>query len=291
MAATGVEERDHAFSFQTAAMPLGAVVGSLLGGFLPGLVSRALAIPLDRPAPYRYPLVLVGVVYVIGLFATIATREVSTEQGQQATSRSGASRAGYLPLALIGLMGLVMALRVTGERAANTFFNVYMDAGLGVSTSLIGTLAAGTQLVAGAAVLAMPLLAERWGKERVIGIGSVAVAFALLPLALIPHWAAAGAGYLGASVLAGIVTAAIFVYGQGLVPPSWHAVMSGAIWMGVGIGGAAIVIGGGRIIATSGYAALFLIAAGITAVGGLLFWSYFRVPRGELARAPKNSPP
>jgi hypothetical protein len=53
--------------------------------------------------------------------------------------------------------------------------------------------------------------------------------------------------------------------------------------MGMGIGGAAIVIGGGRMITALGYRSLFLTAAALTAAGGLLFLGYFRVPRGELA--------
>jgi predicted MFS family arabinose efflux permease len=185
-------------------------------------------------------------------------------------------------------MGLVMALRATGQWAALTFFNVYLDAALAVPTRRIGSVMAIAQLVMGAAVLAMPLMAERWGRERVIGFGTIAQALALLPLALIPHWAAAGAGYLGVNVVAGIVATAILVYGQELVAPSWRAVMSGAVWMGVGTGAAAIGLGGGRIIASHGYSTLFLLAAAVTALGGLVFWSYFRKPRGELARAPTD---
>jgi Na+/melibiose symporter-like transporter len=270
-------------------MPLAAVAGSLVGGVLPGTFSGALGVPLGRPAPYRYPLLLVGLFFLIGLLVTLATRKVRREQERRTTSQADdpatdQSRAGALPLALLGTLGVVMALRTTGEWAANTFFNVYMDAGLHAPTLLIGRVAAAVQLVAGFATLAMPILVGRWGKERVIGLGSVAVALSLLPWALIPHWAAAGVGYMGAIAVATIVTAAIFVFGQELVSPHWQAVMSGVVWMGMGVGGAAIVIGGGHLIERYGYASVFLTAAAVTAVGGLLFLAYFRVPRGELGR-------
>jgi len=35
-----------------------------------------------------------------------------------------------------------------------------------------------------------------------------------------------------------------------------------------------------------GYRTLFLVAAGLTLAGALIFFAYFRVPRGELARVP-----
>jgi hypothetical protein len=35
------------------------------------------------------------------------------------------------------------------------------------------------------------------------------------------------------------------------------------------------------MIAALGYRSIFLMGAGITAIGALLFWAYFRVPRGE----------
>jgi hypothetical protein len=42
-------------------------------------------------------------------------------------------------------------------------------------------------------------------------------------------------------------------------------------------------LAGGFAIATVGYTSLFLLAAGLIAFASLLFWVYFRVPRGELA--------
>ena len=58
MAVTGDQERDHAFSLQSALWPLAAFVGSLIGGALPVFWSRVLALSLDHPAPYRYTLLV-----------------------------------------------------------------------------------------------------------------------------------------------------------------------------------------------------------------------------------------
>jgi MFS family permease len=183
-------------------------------------------------------------------------------------------------------MVVVMLLRSTGEWASNVFFNVYLEAGLHASPVLIGTLVAIGRLIAGIAALSMPLFVNRWGKERVIGWGTIGIALSLLPLALIPHWGAAEIGFIGAIALAAVVGSAYFVYGQDLVSSGWQAVMSGVIWMGNGLGGAFIVIAGGRIITAFGYSSFFLTAAILTAASGLLFLGYFRKPRGEFARRP-----
>jgi hypothetical protein len=43
-------------------------------------------------------------------------------------------------------------------------------------------------------------------------------------------------------------------------------------------------LGLGRTVVL-GYQRFFFVAAALTASGGLLFWAYFRVPRGELAHS------
>ena len=60
--------------------------------------------------------------------------------------------------------------------------------------------------------------------------------------------------------------------------------MSGAVNMAFGLSFSAMALGGGYLIGALGYRSLFLTGAGLTAAGALLFWAYFRVPRGELGR-------
>jgi hypothetical protein len=280
MGVTGAAERDHVFAMQAGLMPLAGFIGSLVAGFLPGIFSRILTIPEDHPAPYRYPLFFIGGLFFIGILVIRTTNEVRLKEEQ-----ASVSKAGPLPLVLISLMGGVMLLRMTGEWAPSIFFNVYMDTELHASTILIGSLVAVSRLLAGGTALMTPLLVKRWSKERIIGGGTLGIALSLVPLALLPHLGAAGIGFIGAITLTFMVNAAFFVYGQELVTPSWQAIMSGAIWVGMGIGGSSILIGGGRIITAFGYRSLFLTAAGLTAAGGLLFLGYFRVPRGEFTRS------
>jgi len=279
MGSTTPEERDLAFSVSSALSALAGFVGSVVAGFLPGFLSRALNVSLDQPAPFRYPLFLVSALYMIMILVLLATKEVAVGQTQEAVSEEGPA-----PFALIALMALVRLFWSTGDWAPNVFFNVYMDAVLHAPTSLIGSLAAVGKLMGGAAALAMPLLVARWGRERTIGWGTLALALSLVVLVLVPQWGAAGIGFIAARALISLLNPTFNVYGQEIVSPSWRAVISGATWMAMGLGASSIAVGGGYIVAALGYPSLFLTAAGLTGVGAILFWAYFHVPRGQLAR-------
>lgn len=278
MSATGPEERSHAFSTQLALEPLAGFVGSLTGGFLPGLVAPVLGVPLEDPAPYRYPLYLSALLLVPALLALPGMREAGARREQKRVAEGSPA-----PCTLIAIVALVVVLRLAGHATATTFINLYLDAGLSVPTSLIGVLKAVGQLLAVPAALTTPLLVARWGNHRVIFVGSLALALSMLPLVLIPHWAAAGLGFMGVCALFALTTAPIRVFSQELVQPSWRGAMSGAVMTAAGLSASGTAMAGGYMISALGYPSLFLMGLAATAGGALLFWAVFRVPRGELA--------
>jgi len=279
MGATDPEERDHAFSVQAALWPLAGFAGSLVGGLLPGLFARVSGIAVGQPAPYRYSLLTAALLLIPGVLALWATREVHIEQ-----TRERAAKREAAPYGLIVLMVLVGVLRVAGEFGVRSFFNVYLDADLRVPTAQIGTLMAVGQLLSVPAALAMPMLTARWGQGRTIALGALGVALSLLPLALIPHLGAAALSFIAMVALASIVRPAFTVYSQELVTPTWRPVMSGATNLAAGLGAGAMMLAAGYVVTALGYRSFFTIPAGLIATGALLFWAYFRVPRGELAR-------
>jgi len=254
----------------------------MFAGFLPGLFSKFLGVLSSQPDAFRYSMWLVTALYGIGYLSLFATQEgqVDQEQKQAAEPKS----AELLPFGLILVIGMVSLLRSTGEMGPTAFFNVYLEIELLANPILIGTLVAVCRLITGLASLAMPFFVERWGKEMIIGWGIMGLAISILPLALIPHWSAAEIGFIGALAISSVVVAALTVYSQELVSPRWHPIMAGAIWMGIGIGGSFISIAGGSIITFYGYNIFFLTAATLTAMGGILFLSYFRKPRGEFVQ-------
>lgn len=273
MEVTGPAERDHVFSVQAALWPLAGFIGSLIGGFLPGLFASVLDISAGQPSAYAYPLILAAATLFLAAFALSRTRtdqergKVATAAGVEALDVGGIA----LPLGLIGFLGLVVLLAGTGEGAARSFFNVYMDDGLGISTVRIGTLTALAQFLGITGALGMPLITQRWGHRRTFIWGSVGMAASLLPLALLPRLAAAGIGYIAMMTLASLVRPALSVYLMDAVPQGWRPTMSAVTNMGLGLSWAGISAGGGFIITALGYPAFFLLSAAVTVVGVFVF--------------------
>jgi MFS family permease len=286
MDSTGPEERSYAFSVQMALSPLAAFAGSLLAGFLPGVFASLLGVSLEVSAPYRVTLGLAALLLIPGVLVLLRTRSVETEPAQESTGRVPGAQANRAPYALIALMAMVMAFRFGGWGTTTAFYNVYLDDGLGVSTALIGAVSAVAQLLAVPAALAAPLLAATWSNSRVIVWGALGTALCMLPLALIPFFPVAGLGFVGATVMFWVTTGPIRVFSQELVAPRWRTAMASVFMLGAGLAYSGTSLAGGVLIVSVGYRVLFLVASGMIATGAVLFWAYFRVPRGELARAP-----
>jgi len=100
------------------------------------------------------------------------------------------------------------------------------------------------------------------------------MAVSLLPLAIVPHWSAAGIGFMGVIALSSIRDPALNVYAMEVVSPAWRTAMSGAVMMAQGLSFSAVALGGGYAITTLGYRSPFLTGACLTAMGALLFWAY-----------------
>jgi MFS family permease len=281
MGATGESERNHAFSLRIALDPIAVSAGGLVGGLLPGGFARLMGATLADPAPYRASLLLAALLLVPGVFALLTTRSSRTDQ----IERPRVTARGATPYGLIALIALVVLLRYAGRATVKTFFNVYLDDGLHLGPAQIGALSAVGQALSIPAVLATPVLMERWGKERTLVLSLLGMALAQLPLALLPYWTAAGISFMLITALFSITTATVRIYSQVIVAPSHRSAMSSVSMMAEGLIGFGMALGGGYAIVALGYPALFLASATLTAAGGLVFWSCFRVPRGEIVRA------
>lgn len=281
-AAAAPEERTHAYSVRMASSTVAGFVGSLFGGTLPGLLAPILHVPLDHPAPYRYSLLGAAILCIPAVLALLAMRGAHLTPHRQAhrspLSQFAAGGSDKVPWAPLAAMAVVMVLLAAGTGTSRTFFNVYLEDGLRMSTATIGIIFAAIQLASVPASLAMPLLAQRWGTYRTVVWTSLGSAISMLPLALIPHWAAATFGRLGVYALSSLSDPALSVYQMEAVHPRWRGVMSGISSMALGLSWTALAFSGGYMIAALGYRALFLLAAALNVGGTLLFWACFRGP-------------
>jgi len=279
---TRPQERNHVFSIQSAFWSLAAFAGSLIAGFLPAYFARLLGNSLDQPAPYRFPLLLAGFMLIPALWAVLQMR---TDPGQSVPASDDAHRnANHAPTTIYGLillMALVRLLQVAGAGVVMTFFNVYMDAGLHVPTAQIGLVVATGRFLAVLAALITPILMTRWGAAQLAIWASFGVALALLPLAYVPTWGAAGLGYMGAIAFTSIRYPAFLLYIMDLTPAAYRSAMSGAGETAAGLSFAIMSLAGGYLIASQGYQNLFLLGAAETVFGTLIFWGYLQWRRGR----------
>ena len=206
-----------------------------------------------------------------------AQRPPPRAERRRATDSERAAQGALF--ALIFLLAFTALLRSAGEGAARTFINVYLEVDLAASPARIGVLLAAGQVAAGPAALIAPALAARVGKVPVIVVTGLLTTAAMVILASVPHWAAAGLGFTLVVGLRTITQSVSAVLHMEIVPASRRTVTSGVVAMAMGF--MSISVGGGYLIPTIGFPSFYLLATAITAVSALIFWLSFRIPRGE----------
>jgi MFS family permease len=288
VALTSTHERAHAFAISGVAAQVSGVAGSLIAGFMPGIFAQWFALSLESATPYRYALYVPPLLYLLVLPAIWSVQEAPAQRREQAMTSTGVPTpvTTGAPRMLFFAMALVTVLIVMAENAVFTFFNVYMDAGLQVSTVTIGFVISLAQVAAIPATLAAPLLVARLGNFRLLLTGTLSVIFGALLVAFAGHWVLVALGYGAVVVLTRILEPMRTIYHQEIVATEWRSPMAGVATMSEKIGKAAIVAAGGFLIVWIGYQGMFTVAALLTLCGVTFFWAYFRLPSRKPISAP-----
>lgn len=293
LGATTDSQQNHAFSIQSAMISSAAFVGSMAGGILPGLFARMWGLSLETATPYRYPLLIAGITINFGILALFLASEQHATKPQHSlpaqprrlypsffrVPRFNRQQWRNLDRDFLKLMVVVSSIRIfqiMGMAVLMTFFNVYMDDGLGAPTEQVGILTGLGRLLAVPVVLTMPLLSARWGNRDLSTVASFSAVLFLLPVAFIPTWWAAGLGYMGVMAGSSIRYTSFLIYIMAMIKPEQRSLMSGINEMTAGFGFAIMALVGGYVIVNQGYQTLFLLGAGLTFVGTAIFWGYFR---------------
>jgi MFS family permease len=285
VAATGPAERPHAFALLTAMPPMAGFAGAIVSGLLPEWVAGMLGLPLTDPTPFALLLALSGVVLVPGILAQMKTQERPVARPPPRTRARGGDAAHGIVLVIL-FLGLTALLRMAGESAARNFVNVYLEVELGQTPARIGLLVAFGQLVAGPAALAGPMVAARTGKVAAIAVSTLISAVSLAAMAVIPHWAVAGLGFILALGTRSMTQSMASVLHMEIVPAHWRGVTSAVVAMSMGTGFTSMAFAGGYLIPAFGFGGLYGLAAAVVASSAAVFWLYFRVPRGEYRGGP-----
>ena len=263
--------RNQIFPLQSAVMALMALLGSIVAGAGPGIIAGWTGATLADAAPYRAMLWLVPALHATSslLFAR-ASPAAPVARLTEATV--GAAR----PTALLALLGVIVFLQTAGEGAVRAFFNVYLDADLGVAPQTIGAIMGGAQLLPIAAALATPRLLARWGTPGTLGFGSLGVLLALVPLIAVPGLGVAAGGFAVVLAMAAVNNPARNIFSQEIVGAPWRTTGAAVLTIGMALGWASSAAAGGFIIATVGFDGLFSLSAALAALAALLALGYRR---------------
>lgn len=274
MGATTDEGRGHAFALQQAVIAVTAFAGSVVAGWLPGVIAGRMGVTDAAAAPYRYALWAAPAVFLMAGLLISGTRRV--EPVARGVTGPATPRA---PVAILVMVGLLVFLQTVGDGAGRSFFNLYLDDGLEVGTASIGALAGIARLLPVVAALAAPVLFRRRGVPGAFRLALVVLVGALALLGLVPNMWAASAALMGVMASAAVSEPARSILSQAAVAPSERGAMSAMVTMGTGLGWASTAAVGGYVIARAGYDTLFLLGAACVVAALGLFAAFCRLGR------------
>jgi MFS family permease len=277
VATTPPEHLRSAYALREALMGFASLVGLVLAGLLPEGFALLLGISTATPAPYRYGL---AVSFVLGALAVfLVTRTGSLVYSRPATS----GRRGQAPWGPIILLLICGFLNQGGVASCRVFTYAYMDTAFGMPTSAIGIINGIGMGCAVFAALNSTRLARRFGSGRAMTIASVALVLDLLLMAFVPHWLAASVGTIGVLALFSLWMPAYQTLQMEFAGPGQRGVVSGAGFMALGLGFAAMSLLGGQLAASIGYTPLFLLGAGmaLSSAALMLYVHRLRLRRGD----------
>ncbi len=290
--------KDHprVFAASFAAMSLGGILGSSLGGFVP---SMNLAGVTDAVGNYRVALLVGAALAVVGAIVMVAARErkknvsprpdsdsmPSATAATDLTSELPASRPGVGRE--IAAMAIATALLNVPTALLTVFFNVYLHEEIGAPTQAIGLIYAIGAAVMVPLGLAGPRIGARYGALRVIATTRFVSGFVVLLPAMVTSLGGGGAAFVFRSGLVGLAQPLDSAFVMGRMPRHLRAHVSAIRNMSLDISWAVTSIVAGFVVIRWGYRPIFYIGAICTVASAMVYYAVFR----DATARPHDEPP
>lgn len=273
MAATSSGERGYAFSLQAALTALITIVGSLVAGWLPGVLAVWMDTTLDgspmSAAPYRLALWLAPASFVLAALFFGAMRPVEI-----AVTKEGSAQRSGAPIALFLFFTVMVFLAACGEGAVRSFFTLYLDGELHVATAQIGAAMGLAQMLPVFMALLTPLLMARLGTGMTLAAATVACALSITLIGVVSQWMIATVALMGLQATIAVINPTRNLFSQEIVSARWGTTTSALATIGVALGWAVAAALGGYAIAAVGYRVFFLACSSLVMASALLLLLY-----------------
>ena len=142
---TAGREHINVLSVESAAFSISAFTGSLLGGFLPTWLGAFLNVGSESPVPYRIAFLLTTILLIPpvlimwGTDSNVIRVDTTVKKPEpNESNRVDISGPARVFVIFVIVMTLVRIIQSAGMNTSFTFFNVYFDEELNISTGLIG---------------------------------------------------------------------------------------------------------------------------------------------------------
>jgi MFS family permease len=164
--ATAPEYRAQAYALKWLFFTIGSSVGALAAGVIPEGIQRGIG-TTERDA-YWVTLFLLAALDAaqVGIFRRAPIRDL----GHRMTRAGGHHVPISLLIGSLILFGLAEALFGFGYNSIRPFMSLFLTEGEGLSSGMAGLVIASTAIVAAIGALLMPVLAERIGNARALGV-------------------------------------------------------------------------------------------------------------------------
>ncbi len=275
---SSVEERAHLFSVNAAVWTVSGVVGSFFGGSMPILWSRLVGSAPDSFAIYRLTLLSALVLLTISIypFYVMQDRHLSRQPPQPKRARFMLPSKDLLIRLLIpeAILGLGAGLIIP-------FLNIYFVRHLGASAAAVGNIFSVMSLMTTAAILAAPLLEERYGTVKAVVYTRLLSVPLLLTIALTNSlWVGAVAAWFRSALM----NASMPLHGKFVMEvadPGERATLSslvGMIWTLSWALGARL---GGRAMEVYSYNFPYFFTAALYVISAFVFYYYCQPLEGK----------
>lgn len=279
-------ERVHLFSVAAGLRTFSAMVGSLLGGFVP-ILAASLA---DKVTLYRASIFIGIFIWALSLIPALMLRG-KDRPTERAVSSVRDIFAAVRHRARVAQLVAVAGIVAFGFGFVGPLFNVFFSEGLHAHTHDIGVTFASGEFFVAVAALGAPFLVARMTKvQAIVGTRLIAVPFILL-IGMSPNLATvstvltfAGLAYVIRIVLANASAPIAEAFAMEILDPGERGTMVGlrsaAAQTLSGLG--AFI--GSRLMSGGDYVTPFVVMATLYGVSAVLFWVWFRpVERGAAA--------
>ena len=276
VALTHDAERIFAFSARAVIDGIFALLGSVVAGLLPGLLS---GIRASSPyAAYQTSLVLAPFSLVFMLMFFLRMRDERSPSKTKAGNPQPEATAGANETSLrrngiarrIIFVALIWLIARSVFGVIRPFFTVYLDISLNVAPSSIGLIIGIAQIGATLGAFLIPYFTSRFGLRKAISVYMVVAALGLATISAVAKQGGAFVGMFISRTAFSMFFSSYLMCSQAVLPNTCRSRASGILYLAAGIGMTAASSGGGFIVAVAGYRSVFWLGAALMLASGTI---------------------